>query len=110
MLFQLWQIKKDFTDELILEMRANADAFNDTRKKWDGKTSRLKKKLAKVAVKRTPPPQVPPEDTGCPFKHLATGDMKYPTFDDPQIDPFGCGSWWVRVDMSVNTKQELKAA
>jgi len=105
-----------FSEEDVAAIRAEAAEHNSTKRKWsDYAEERARKnkeaKLRAQTVEATPSEiKMPPLKSDCPFPTMRPQPSGYVTFDDPQVDPFGAGTWWVRLEMKMTTKQEQKVA
>jgi len=102
-------------DALAEEIQLEAIEHNQNResaaakKSAQAKERRRKRNLANAVSAVSSSIHMPPAKSDCQFPFMRPGIPGYTTFDDPQIDPFGCGLWWVRLDMG-NVQERRKAA
>lgn len=93
------------TPEMAEQMRSETMRHNETRGKWIDQrkaAAERKKQEAQIAAQVAEITQsifMPPLKSDCPFPAMRPGITGYPTYDDPQIDPMSCGTWWVRIPM-----------
>jgi hypothetical protein len=104
------------TMEMGQQIYNEADAYNERK----GLSLKYQRHLERVAAaeraanaaadKKVKSITLPPASSDCVFPHLTTLVTGYGSFDDPQIDPMSCGTWWVRLPEGLEPVAVERAA